>query len=375
MSQKKKTICSAVGFLCIAAVIVCAGELVPRTSMFRTVLQLGAIYALLAMSMNLCNGFTGLFSLGQAGFMTLGAYTYAIFTIPTAARPGVYYLYGVADWLADLHLPIIAALLAAGVVGALFAALIGAPVLKLKSDYLAIATLGFAEILRAIFQWQTLGPITNGANMIKGFPTFSDFNIKNGAGQVILRLSTFVPFLVAIICIALIVLLINSSYGRAFKAIRDDEVAAEAMGINLAKHKMLSFVVSSFFAGVGGALFAMYVANAQAKVFTSTMTYEILLIVVIGGIGSVSGSVIGTFLYVACSEWWLRFLDRETYIGSFKVPLLRSGFRMVVFSVVIMIIVLFFSKGIMGEKELSWKGIGGLLKKREKAAPAAEKED
>ena len=125
----------------------------------------------------------------------------------------------------------------------------------------------------------------------------------------------------------------------------------------------------------GGALFAMYVANAQAKVFTSTMTYEILLIVVIGGIGSVSGSVIGTFLYVACSEWWLRFLDRETYIGSFKVPLLRSGFRMVVFSVVIMIIVLFFSKGIMGEKELSWKGIGGLLKKRKKAAPAAEKED
>lgn len=124
MSQKKKTICSAVGFLCIAAVIVCAGELVPRTSMFRTVLQLGAIYALLAVSMNLCNGFTGLFSLGQAGFMTLGAYTYAIFTIPTAARPGVYYLYGVADWLADLHLPIIAALLAAGVVGALFAALI-----------------------------------------------------------------------------------------------------------------------------------------------------------------------------------------------------------------------------------------------------------
>ena len=100
-----------------------------------------------------------------------------------------------------------------------------------------------------------------------------------------------------------------------------------------------------------------------------------LIIVVIGGIGSVSGSVIGTFLYVACSEWWLRFLDRETYIGSFKVPLLRSGFRMVVFSVVIMIIVLFFSKGIMGEKELSWKGIGGLLKKRKKAAPAAEKED
>ena len=193
----------------------------------------------------------------------------------------------------------------------------------------------------------------------------------------LLRLSTFVPFVIMIACIAIMVMLINSSYGRAFKAVRDDEVAAEAMGISLFKHKMISFIVSSFFAGVGGALFAMYVANAQAKVFTSTMTYEILLIVVIGGIGSVSGSCLATFLYVACSEWWLRFLDAETYIGSFKVPLLRSGFRMVVFSFVIMIIVLFFSKGIMGDKELTWEGIGGFLKKlksKKKNADAAEKE-
>ena len=105
-------------------------------------------------------------------------------------------------------LAVLVGLILAGLVAALFAALIGLPVLRLKSDYLAIATLGFAEILRAIFQWQTLGPITNGANMIKGFPTFSDFNIKNGAGQVVLRLSTFVPFLVAIVSITLIVLLI-----------------------------------------------------------------------------------------------------------------------------------------------------------------------
>ena len=132
------------------------------------------------------------------------------------------------------------------------------------------------------------------------------------------------------------------------------------MGVSLFKHKMMSFVISSFFAGVGGALFAMYVANAQAKAFTSVMTYEILLIVVIGGIGSVSGSILATFLYVACSEWWLRFLDSEQYLGSFRVPLLRNGFRMVVFSVVIMVIVLFFSQGIMGDRELN---IGGLLKK------------
>ena len=363
------------------------------TSQLFTVLKKGAVYSLVAVSMNLLNGFTGLFSLGQAGFMLLGAYTYAILTVPMAAKDQVYYLYGgsaVKFSLVDLFegilgtagfggavsmiLAVLVGLIAAGLVAALFAALIGLPVLRLKSDYLAIATLGFAEILRAIFQWQTLGPITNGANMIKSFPTFSDFNIKGAGGQVILRLSTFVPFFVVIICIAIIVLLIHSSYDRAFKAIRDDEVAAEAMGISLFKHKMLSFIISSFFSGVGGALFAMYVANAQAKAFTSTMTYEILLIVVIGGIGSISGSVIGTFLYVACSEWWLRFLDAETYIGSFKVPFLRSGFRMVVFSVVIMIIVLFFSKGIMGDKELSWEGIGGFLKKLTGKKKLTEKE-
>jgi branched-chain amino acid transport system permease protein len=162
------------------------------------------------------------------------------------------------------------------------------------------------------------------------------------------------------------VLLINSSYGRAFKSVRDDEVAAEAMGINLFKHKMLSFVISSFFAGVGGALFAMYVANAQAKAFTSVMTYEILLIVVIGGIGSVSGSVLATLLYVACSEWWLRFLDSEQYIGGFKVPLLRNGFRMVVFSIVIMVIVLFFSQGIMGSNEINIGALLNRFKKKER---------
>ena len=363
------------------------------TSQLFTVLKKGAVYSLVAVSMNLLNGFTGLFSLGQAGFMLLGAYTYAILTVPMAAKDQVYYLYGgsaVKFSLVDVFesvlgtsgaggavamiLAVLVGLVAAGLVAALFAALIGLPVLRLKSDYLAIATLGFAEILRAIFQWQTLGPITNGANMIKSFPTFSDFNIKNAGGQVILRLSTFVPFFVAIVCIAIIVLLIHSSYGRAFKAIRDDEVAAEAMGISLFKHKMLSFIISSFFSGVGGALFAMYVANAQAKAFTSTMTYEILLIVVIGGIGSISGAVIGTFLYVACAEWWLRFLDAETYIGSFKVPFLRSGFRMVVFSFVIMIIVLFFSKGIMGDKELTWEGIGGWLKKLTGKKKLTEKE-
>ncbi len=396
MKDRKKSFSAFIG-ICVLLIFVIILEnisgFVPNvpqvlepTSPLFTVLKKAAVYSLVAVTMNLLNGFTGLFSLGQAGFMLLGAYTYAILTVPTAMKEQVYYLFGGcafdfslldmfegifgssgAGGAVSMILACLIAIVLAGCVAGVFAYLIGIPVLRLKSDYLAIATLGFAEIIRAIFQWQKLGKVTNGANMIKGFPTFSSFNITDGAGNTILRLSTFVPFLISSVCILLIVLLIHSSYGRAFMAIRDDEVAAEAMGVNLFKHKMLSFVISSFFAGVGGALFAMYVANAQAKAFTSVMTYEILLIVVIGGIGSVSGSVIATFLYVACSEWWLRFLDSEHYIGSFKVPLLRNGFRMVVFSVVIMVIVLFFSQGIMGNREIN---IGALFKKRR---PKAER--
>ena len=336
------------------------------TSQLFTVLKKGAVYSLVAVSMNLLNGFTGLFSLGQAGFMLLGAYTYAILTVPVSAKDSVYYLYGGSavpfslpdlfggvDTPAGLILGVLLAILLGGCVAALFAWLIGLPVLRLKSDYLAIATLGFAEIIRAIFQWDALGPVTNGANALKNFPTFSSFNIENANGEVVFRLSTFVPFLLAAVCIGIMVLLINSTYGRAFKAIREDEVAAEAMGISLAKHKRMAFCISSFFAGVGGGLFAMFANQAQAKTFTTSMTYEILLIVVIGGIGSISGSCIASFLYVAASEWWLRFLDTETYIGAFKVPFLRTGFRMVVFSIIIMIVVLFFRRGLMGDRELS----------------------
>ena len=286
----------------MAAALVCIALLyildlvLPSGHMLFTVLKKSAIYALVAVSMNLLNGFTGLFSLGQAGFMLIGAYTYAIFT-----------------WL------------------------IGLPVLRLKSDYLAIATLGFAEIIKAVFLWKPLGPVTNGSNLLKSFPTFSTLIPEHSPfygfySRHIAFFSTLFPLAVAAICITVIVLLINSSYGRAFKAIREDEIAAEAMGINLFRHKQLSFCIFSFFAGIGGALLAMFQSTVAAAQFKSALTYEILLIVVIGGIGSVTGSCLASFLFVSCSEWWLRFL--------------------VVFSVIIMIVVLFFRRGIMGDKEL-----------------------
>ncbi|MCF0134589.1 MAG: branched-chain amino acid ABC transporter permease [Blautia sp.] len=340
MTKKTET---TINVICIAALLIVLfimEKTLPGTSMIFTVLKKGAIYALVAVSMNLLNGFTGLFSLGQAGFMLLGAYTYGILTIPVEDRANVFLYYD--GGIIQFALPVVVGLVAAGVVAAVFAYLIGLPVLRLKSDYLAIATLGFAEIVRAFFQWDKLGPLTNGSNLLRCYPSFK---------------SVLFPFIASGICIAIIVMMINSTYGRAFKAIRDDEIAAEAMGINLAKHKMIAFVVSSFFAGVSGALLAMYQTTIQASMFKSAMTYEILLIVVIGGIGSITGSCISSFLFIALSEWILRFLDNTTYIGDVQVPFLRSGFRMVVFSIIIMIIVLFFRKGIMGDREFSVRGI------------------
>ncbi|MEN6419215.1 MAG: branched-chain amino acid ABC transporter permease [Clostridiaceae bacterium] len=343
-------------------------QTVNSSSIIFTVLKKGAIYSLVAVSMNLLNGFTGLFSLGQAGFMLIGAYTYSIFTMPVAIKTTeqVYKYYQCAI---PFDTGIFVGLVCAGLAAALFAALIGLPVLRLKSDYLAIATIGFAEILRAIFQWDVLGPLTNGANVMRKYLDLTAVKIPFTD---IPFPPTLYVFLISGLCIGLIVLLINSSYGRAFKAIRDDEIAAEAMGINLFKHKEMSFVISSFFAGVSGALLAMYQYTVQAAQFKSAMTYEILLIVVIGGIGSVSGSCIASFLYIAASEWWLRGLDMGRFFGIDAPNLFRSGFRRFVFSIIIMLIVLFFSRGLMGDKEISFGRLVQKLSRKKKPASAAK---
>lgn len=336
-NKHKRTICNLGLVAVIFAFLVLIELYAPDTSMWFSVLRKVCTFSLAAVSMNLLNGFTGLFSLGQAGFMLLGAYTYAIFTIPVEARESVFRNYG--DSLIQFQMPMVLALILAGVIAAFFAFLIGLPVLRLKSDYLAIATLGFAEIVRGLVQLQQFGPVTNGPDPINKFNAPDNVLVYAG---------------IAGVCILFIIMLINSTYGRAFKAIRDDEIAAEAMGINLAKHKQISFVTSSFFCGIAGAMLAMCNTSVSSVSFTSSMTYQILLVVVIGGIGSVSGSIIAAFIYYASSEWWLKFLDIETFTeAGTKIPLLGPGFRMVVFSVLIMIIVLFFRKGIMGTREIS----------------------
>ena len=242
MNKKKidsATIISAVIVLALYAAVFIAEQLIPATSMLFTVIKKGATYALVAVSMNLLNGFTGIFSLGQAGFMLIGAYVYGIFTIPLVNRMDVYQYYN--GGLVQFTLPVFAAMLLAGLAAAFFAFLIGLPVLRLKSDYLAIATLGFAEIIRALFQWDKLGPVTNGSNMLRLFPSFNDFNIKNADGTVAVYFSTLVPLLIAGVCIGVIILLINSTFGRALRAMKDDEIAVLDRAVDLLKERLYRY--------------------------------------------------------------------------------------------------------------------------------------
>jgi branched-chain amino acid transport system permease protein len=342
--------------LSIAAILAFAGFLVLADHSFDAftirVLDLCAIYVVLALSLNLVNGFTGLFSLGHAGFMAVGAYTCALLTMTPEQKQVNFFLEPIAPWLANLSLPFVPALLVGGLVAALLGLLLGAPVLRLKDDYLAIATLGFSEIIRVVLT--NTQSITNGALGLKGLPKFA---------------TTGVVWSCAALAVAFMVLLIRSSYGRALKAVRDDEIAAGAMGVDVFRVKVVSFTVSSFMAGVGGALLGHMLTTIDPKMFSFMLTFNILLVVVLGGIGSVTGSVIASVAVTILMEA-LRFLDGPLDFGLFALEA-RPGLRMVAFSGLLMAVVLFRQRGLMGSREFSWSmlsRIGLWPRRREDAA-------
>jgi branched-chain amino acid transport system permease protein len=246
-----------------------------------------------------------------------------------------FFLEPIAPWLAQVTIPFVPALAAAGAVAAVLALLVGTPVLRLKDDYLAIATLGFAEIVRVVLT--NAQTITNGALGLKGLPRFA---------------STAVVWSCAALAALFMALLARSSYGRALKAVRDDEIAAGAMGIDVFRVKVVSFVASSFMAGVGGALLGHVLTTIDPKMFTFMLTFNILLVVVLGGIGSITGSIVASIAVTVLMEA-LRFLDGPLDLGLFALEA-RPGLRMVVFSLLLMAVVLFRQRGLMGNREFSW---------------------
>ena len=280
------------------------------------------IAIILAVSLNLINGTTGQFSLGHAGFMALGAYTCGI----------------LMHHAADLHrftdgFPQSAAFLVATVLGGLLAALagllIGVPALRLRGDYLAIATLGFAEIIVIILnsiEWigqPETGWLVGGSAGLHGIRHITNF---------------FWVFAWALICIVCIWRLVNSGKGRAFLAVREDEIAAAAMGIDTTFHKVAAFVVGAFFAGVAGALTAAFSGDLAPKSFSFTRSVEIIVMVVLGGSGSITGAILAAALLTWLPEQ-LRFLE---------------SWRMVIYSLILILMMILRPEGLLGNRELWW---------------------
>ncbi len=316
--------------------------------------RLCAINIILALSMNLVQGFTGIFSLGHAGFMAIGAYSVALLTIPVAKKETIFMLEPLIAPLNTLTLPFGVALIIGGLLAAAVAFFIGLPCLRLRGDYLAIATLGFSEIIRILIT--NAQSLTNGAQGLKSIPKTADVWWCYG---------------IALLTIVFIALLISSSHGRALKAIREDEIAAESMGISLLRHKMLSFMISAFLAAVGGGLYASYIGTIGPDVFQISRTYDILMIVVMGGMGSITGSVMAAFI-VTIGQEWLRVLDGPLPFLSFWPENGVAGMRMVVFSLLLLVVILFFRNGLFGHKELTWSSIGNRLSRLAGHKPAKE---
>jgi len=308
------------------------------------ILNLAGIYVIFAVSMNLINGFTGQLALGHAGFIAVGAYTYTLLVMDSDLKSMNFFLEPIVPFLSSVHWPFLPAVIMGGLLAGLAGLLIGAPVLRLRGDYLAIATLGFGEIIRTVFT--NTQSITNGSLGLKAIPmpkSFLFIEMKNAF--------TWWVWTAVIITVIFNFLLVSSSYGRVLKAIREDEKAAEAMGVNIFKHKVWAMVISSFFAGIGGALLASLMTTIDPLMFRFTLTFNILLIVVLGGMGSISGSVISAVVVTILMEW-LRFLD-QGFMGLPEIP----GLRMVVFSTLLLLVVLFYPRGLMGNEELSWNKI------------------
>jgi branched-chain amino acid transport system permease protein len=282
---------------------------------FLQVLCLAGINIILAVSLNLINGFTGQFSIGHAGFMAIGAYSSAFVTVTFGDR-----LRAALAFLPEAGQSSV--LLLAGIaVGAFLAAiaglLVGVPSLRLRGDYLAIVTLGFGEIIRVfILNIDAVG----GARGYSGIPKLANF---------------FWIYLFAAITILVVSRIVDSSFGRTLIAIREDEIAAEAMGVDTTRSKVISFIVSSALAGIAGALFGHYLMYLHTNSFTFIKSIEIIIMIVIGGLGSITGSVLGAVLYIGLTEGLREF----------------AQYRMVVFSFLLVVLMIVRPQGILGHKE------------------------
>lgn len=286
----------------------------------RTILIFCGINVILAVSLNLVNGFTGQFSMGHAGFMAVGAYVSAAFTYY-----GIPVLLGDV-WLTDPGLKDLSLLMATilgGGVAAFVGLLVGIPSLRLRGDYLAIVTLGFGEIIRIVFlNWEAVG----GARGFTGIATLTN---------------VYWVIAVSILSVLFIHRIVTSIPGKQFMAVRDDETATLAMGLSTTRIKVRAFVMASFFAGVAGSLMAHYLAYLNPQSFTFDKSFQMIAMVVLGGMGSLSGSVVAAVFLTVLLE---KLRDVQNLTGV--------DFRMVIYALILIVIMLTRPTGLLGTKEI-----------------------
>lgn len=312
------------------------------------ILMLAGINIIFALSLNLINGITGQFSIGHAGFAAIGAYVSAILT-------KYFFLEHLLGPLGCVYF--IAALLIGGCAAAIAGVLVGLPSLRLRGDYLAIATLGFGEIIRVIlFNVDKLGSRIDlgGATSFKGIPIITDF---------------FWVYALAFLTTKFVVNIMKSSHGRAFVSIREDELASELMGVNTTYYKVLAFVVGAFFAGLGGGLFGHYLGLLNPAKFNFILSVEIIVMVVLGGMGSLSGSILAAVILTILPEWLRNFTPRlaeliHPVLPSVGEVLAKTDLRMIIYSLILILLMLTRPKGLLGHEELSWRTIKRLFCKK-----------
>lgn len=300
MNKKKMLQNYGINFICVVGLYLILYMLIKNgiiNSYYESVIIFICINIILATSLNLTTGFLGQLALGHAGFVAVGAYTSALFT-KTVELP-------------FMEFPI--ALLLGGIVAAIFGIAIGIPALRLRGDYLAIITLAFSEMIRVFI---VNSKFTGGAKGLSGIPFLSNFTNV---------------FIITVLVIGILFLLIRSRHGRAIISIREDEIAAEAMGISSTHYKILGFTISAFFAGVGGGIFAHYITMLEARKFNFMYSVEILIIVVFGGMGSFTGSILAAVVLTVFNEALRDF----------------SIYRIIIYSILLIIIMIFKPGGFL----------------------------
>lgn len=337
---------NCVGVLLLFGILVVLCETGTLSSYIKGILMVSAIAVIMACSLNITVGYMGQIALGDCGFMAIGAYTAALITKAMEAG-GVLVGTGFPDTIRFLT-----GILAGGIMAAIFGILVGIPALRLRGDYLAIITLGFGEIIRVIIQNLKFA----GG---KGFG-------EGQAGQALIGINRladlYVVFWIVVVTVGILFAIVRSKYGRAIIAIRDDDIAAGASGLNTTFYKVMAFTVSAFFAGIAGGIFAHYIGSLNAATFGWLKSTEYVIMVVFGGMGSLTGSIIAAVALSALPE----------ALRSF------SEYRMLIYSVALILVMIFKPTGLLGNYEFSllklWNKITGKRKKNTPRGPVEEVE-